>query len=134
MPPAPATGSPAPAAATARLLVDAMIEAAKADGTIDPQERARILDRLAKAGASDDDRAWVTNRMEQPLDLDGLVARAGRDPVVAGQIYAASLCAIDVDTPAERGYLEMLSARLGLDETMTADIARRVADLRAGSQ
>ena len=36
----------------------------------------------------------------------------------AAEIYAASLLAIDVDNPAERGYLGMLAARLNLDEKL----------------
>ena len=43
-----------------------------------------------------------------------LAARAARDPIVAAQVYAASLLAIQVDTPAERDYLRGLAQRLGL--------------------
>jgi uncharacterized membrane protein YebE (DUF533 family) len=35
---------------------------------------------------------------------------------MAAEVYAASLFAIDVDTPAERQYLRQLAQGLGLDE------------------
>ena len=43
--------------------------------------------------------------------------RATRTPEEAAEIYTVSLLAIDVDNPAERGYLAMLAARLNLEYT-----------------
>ncbi len=100
--------------ATARLMVRAMIEAAKADGEIDADERARILGKLAETGADDAQRAFVTAEMEKPLDLDALV-RDVPNREVAVQVYAASLLAITVDTPTEQDYLRRLAEALGLD-------------------
>ena len=98
----------------AELLLKAMISAAKADGQIDNAEIERILGRLREAGADDDVQAMVLEQMRAPLDLNGLVA-AIPNPQVAAEVYAASLFAIEVDTPAERDYLARLAAASGLD-------------------
>ena len=93
------------------LLVRAMIAAAKADGTIDADERARIVDRFGDLDA--EERAFLEAEMAAPLDLDGLIGGV-TDPALQAEVYAASLMAIDLDTPAEKLYLQLLAAKLGL--------------------
>ncbi len=119
---APASGATEEAQqATARLMVRAMIEAAKADGEIDAQEKARILGKLEEGGADEAQRAFVEAEMQKPLDLDGLV-RDVPDRAVGVQVYAASLLAIEVDTPAEEDYLRRLADALGLDAAAIAGV------------
>jgi uncharacterized membrane protein YebE (DUF533 family) len=64
------------------------------------------------------------------MALDRVVADTGGDPLLAAQVYAAARLAIDCDTPAERAYLSMLAARLGLAEEVVAELERRAAELR----
>lgn len=97
----------------ALILLQAMVDAAKADGQIDGGEMERILGRLEQAGADREARDFLLHAMRQPLDMDGLVAQVG-DPELAAEVYAVSLLAIEVDTPAERAYLQRLATRLGL--------------------
>jgi uncharacterized membrane protein YebE (DUF533 family) len=99
---------------TAQLVLRAMINAAKADGQIDGGEMQRIVGRLEESGADDEARAFVLDEMQKPEDLDGLI-RGVRSPEVAVEVYAASLLAIEVDTPAERDYLRRLAGRSSLD-------------------
>jgi uncharacterized membrane protein YebE (DUF533 family) len=99
--------------ATATLLLRAMISAAKADGSIDQQEMDRILGKLKDAGSDPEARDFVLSEMRRPLDIDGLVADV-KTPQQAAQVYAASLLAIDVDTPAEKDYLARLAQALRL--------------------
>jgi uncharacterized membrane protein YebE (DUF533 family) len=106
---------------TAELVLRAMINAAKADGQIDGGEMQRIVGKLEEGGADAEARAFVLDEMRKPSDLDALVA-AVKSPEVAVEVYAASLLAIEVDTPAEREYLRGLAGRLGLD----ADAVQRV--------
>lgn len=119
-----AAGSPA-GEARARLLITAMVSAAKADGTIDPEERAQILGRLAERGAGDADRTHLEEEMARPLEIERLVS-AVHDPVLAAEVYAASLLAIDPDTPAEKAYLAMLAARLNLDPGVIRELESRL--------
>lgn len=98
---------------SAGLMLRAMIQAAKADGKIDPEEKAKILE-LVGEDASKDDMAFVKAELEAPVDVEGLAKatpQAQRMPV-----YSASLMAIRVDTDAEAQYLDELAKALELDE------------------
>lgn len=105
----------------AALILKAMINAAKADGQIDNAEMERILGKLDEAGADSEAREFVLNEMRRPLDLDGLI-RDVSSPQLAAEVYAASLLAIEVDTPAERDYLHQLSQGLGLGEDVVQSL------------
>ncbi|HEX6144702.1 MAG TPA: DUF533 domain-containing protein [Geminicoccaceae bacterium] len=111
---------PEVAADKAMLLIEAMIEAAKADGEIDPGERRRILERLEGGGLDPEARSFIEARMALPPASDRLVERvrpeSPENRVLAAEVYVASLLAIEVDTPAERAYLRTLGERLKLDD------------------
>jgi uncharacterized membrane protein YebE (DUF533 family) len=109
--------------ARARLLVTAMISAAKADGYIDPGEQKHIFERLDSSALDTESKAYVMDQLRAPLDLDAIVKGASQ-PEVAVEVYAASLLAIDPDHPAEKAYLQMLAARLGLADELVAEIHR----------
>jgi len=100
-------------------LVRAMIAAAQADGKLDGDESRAIFERIGTLGLSAADKAELLDALSRPADLEALV-RAATTPEVAAEIYAASLLAIDVDTPAERAYLQMLAARLALPDALVA--------------
>lgn len=104
--------------ASAELLLRAMINAAKADGQIDGGEMQRIVGKLEEGGADGEARDFVLQEMRKPLDIDALVARV-RTPALAAEVYAASLLAIEVDTPAEEAYLRQLAQKLRLDPVVT---------------
>jgi uncharacterized membrane protein YebE (DUF533 family) len=114
----------------AALLLRAMIAAAKADGQIDGEEQRRIFERLGEADLDADARRFLVDELGKPLDMDGLVA-AVDGPEAAAEVYAASLLAIEVDTAAERGYLQMLSARLGLEDGLAGQLEAEVAAVKA---
>lgn len=99
---------------TATLVVRAMIAAAGADGQIDADERRRIVAKLEEEGADQEAMGFLEQEMSRPSDAASLAAEA-QDPVVAAQVYAASLLAIRVDTPAERNYLQDLARQLRLE-------------------
>lgn len=95
----------------AKLMIRAMIQAAKADGQIDAEEQQRILGQLKDADA--DEIAYVKEQLAAPLDLAGLIADT--QATMKAQIYASALLAITVDSPAERSFLAQLAQGLGLD-------------------
>lgn len=104
-----------------RLVLRSMINAAKADGAIDSEEKARLFDRLGQVSLTKDEQAFLFEQLAGPMDTDGLVAET-KSPAVATQVYAAALMAINADTPAEIAYLEELARRLGLPPALAADI------------
>lgn len=104
----------------AKLMIRAMIQAAKADGEIDAEERKVILDHLGEA--TPEEIAFVQAELDAPIDIAGLAAAAGES--AKAQVYSAALMAITVDTPAERQYLANLGMALGLDATKLQEIHR----------
>ena len=108
------------------LLVRAMIAAAKADGNVDSEERARIVARLKTVGAEDNALRFVDEELAKPVDLYAITAEV-RDVATAAEVYAASLAAIQMDTEAERKYLDNLALRLGLDRDAVDGVHRKLA-------
>ena len=104
-----------------RTLLRAMISAAKSDGHLDAAEQSKIFSAMDKFALDADDKAFVMDELRAPLDIDS-VAQAARTPEEAAEIYTVSLLAIDVDSPAERGYLALLAARLKLDDGLVAHL------------
>ncbi len=111
-------------------LVRAMIAAAKADGRIDDEERKHIGDRLKLSGFDGEAEAFLLAEMENPIGIDELVASAQSDAQKV-EIYAASRLAIDPDTRAERGYLNMLAGRLKLPDALVEHVEATVANVNA---
>ena len=105
----------------ALLTLKAMINAAKADGEIDESETQRILGKLQEAGADAEAQAFVRDEMRRPLDTQALISGVPNAQVGA-QVYAASLLAIAVDTPAERDYLTQLARGLGLQPEVVQNL------------
>ena len=105
----------------ARVTLKAMINAAKADGQIDSDEKAKLFDRLGQVDLNATERAFLFEELARPIDTDGLV-RESTSPAIAAQIYAASLLAIDADRPAEQAYLRDLAQKLGVDLALAAEI------------
>ena len=83
----------------AELIVKAMINAAKADGKIDTGEVKRIVGKLQEDGIQESDQQFLIMEMQKPMETPQLIAAAQGRPDVAAQVYAASLLAIEVDTP-----------------------------------
>ncbi len=97
----------------AKLMLRAMIQAAKADGELDEQERETILGELGD-DISDEERAFVQDQLNGPIDVIGLAADSGA-PLKA-QVYATSLAAIRLDNQREASYLVQLATALGLSD------------------
>ncbi|KQT52060.1 hypothetical protein ASG43_20435 [Aureimonas sp. Leaf454] len=117
--------------ARARLMLSAMIAAAKADGYIDQEEQDAIFGRIDELDLDAEEKGFVVDEMRKPLSIDDLVAGA-RTPEAAIEVYTASVLAIDPDHPAEKAYLDMLAARLNLPADLTAEIRRTADEAAAG--
>ena len=109
-------------ARNSELVLKAMINAAKADGRIEDSEVRRILGRVQESGADAEALEFLTTEMKKPMETENLVSAAKGNPELAAQIYAASLLAIEVDTPEEKQYLEELASALGLEPEVTQRI------------
>ncbi|WP_112602877.1 tellurite resistance TerB family protein [Rhizobium sp. WW22] len=128
-PPSDSGFSTAPAVATNDFtlsLVRAMIAAARADGHIDDTERQRILGKVQEAGVGAEAEAFFQRELANPVDLDAIVASAKTEEQRV-QVYTASRLAIEPDSRAERGYLDLLAGRLGLADALVDHIEATVA-------
>ncbi|THD75847.1 DUF533 domain-containing protein [Thalassobius vesicularis] len=102
----------------ARLMIRAMIQAAKADGEIDAEEQAAILSHLD--GASAAEIAFVQAELAAPVDVMDLARDTG--DTAKAQVYSAALMPITVNTDAEKQYLSNLGSALGLDAAKINEI------------
>lgn len=115
VPAAPMPAEDSQRAADATHLIRAMIAAAHADGLIDAEERAQILERALEAGLDAATREFLKAELRQPASLEQIVAATA--PHLKLETYAAAIVAISVDTEAERAWLDRLATALGLDAT-----------------
>lgn len=111
-------------------LVRAMIAAARADGHIDDDERARITDKLTMSGIDEDEQSFIRAELAKPVDLDAIVY-AAKSEAQRVELYTASRLAIDPQTRAERGYLDMLAGRLQLPDPLVDHIEATIAGATA---
>lgn len=107
-------------------LVRAMIAAAKADGHIDTEERRRIMDKVHLSGLGAEAETFIEAELSAPTDLDSLVAAAKTEEQKV-ELYTASRLAIEPDSRAERGYLDLLAGRLGLADALVDHIEATVS-------
>jgi uncharacterized membrane protein YebE (DUF533 family) len=107
------------------LLIRAMIAAANADGSIDPQERQQIESRLSAVNLSSEEQAFVDRELASPCRLADILS-AVSSPDLARQVYTVSLVAITIDTDTERAYIQDLSRGLGLSPDDVAGIHGRL--------
>lgn len=107
-------------------LVRIMIAAARADGHVDATERQRILDKLAVSGIGSDAALFIEKELTDPVDLDGLVGSA-KTEAQRVELYTAARLAIEPDTRAERGFLDLLAGRLGLADALVDHIEATVS-------
>lgn len=111
-----------PSQTTAELVLRGMINIAKSDGEISREESQRIIGKLLENGQLDEDgRQWLAREMQKPLDLRGFAAEIP-NPQVAAQVYAASLLAVEIDTVAEKQYLEQFALLTGLSSQVVQQI------------
>jgi uncharacterized membrane protein YebE (DUF533 family) len=107
-----------------------MIAAARADGHIDDAEREAILGKVKLAGLGADAEAFLAAELSNPVDLDAIVGAAVTESQKV-ELFTASRIAIDPDTRAERGYLDLLAGRLGLADALVDHIETTVASAKA---
>ncbi len=124
-PPPPGSVPPSPSGTDPVLLLRAMISAAHADGSLDDAERRRITSHLERARLSGEERSFLASELEAPRPLADIVASV-KTPADAEQVFAVSLLAVEVDSQAERAYLEQLRQALGIEPLKAVEIARSI--------
>jgi uncharacterized membrane protein YebE (DUF533 family) len=94
-----------------------MAAAAHADGEMDADEERAVLEKLRGAELSQEEKMFLLGELHQPKTIDELVEGIN-DPAVAKTMYMLAVAAIEIDTEAERTWLDTLAGRLGLSTEM----------------
>ncbi|MEP3480015.1 MAG: DUF533 domain-containing protein [Fuerstiella sp.] len=106
------TREPAPFNDAAKILVIAMINAAKSDGQIDQKEQDAIVKELGDL--SQQEIQFLRSEFAKPLDVKEFVWSVPLG--MEQQVYAVSLIAIDLDRQAEANYLKQLGHGLRMTQ------------------
>ena len=102
----------------ATLIIRAMINAAKSDGSIDKEEQEKVIEKLGDVTQAEID--FVRSEFNAPLDVDAFIQTIPRG--MEQQIYAVSLMAIDLDNNEEARYLGELAKGLRIEAKLANQI------------
>lgn len=101
-----------------RLMIRAMIQAARADDEIDENERAALMEVI---GDSDpDETTYIQEQLGAPVDPAALARDVPQGHEM--EVYTASVLAIEPDNRAEAEYLHALAQGLGLEQGLVNQI------------
>jgi len=107
--------------ALARLLISAMVTAAKADGIVDEEEQQAMLRHAEALKLTPEEQGLLFAEMGKPFDMEPVVKGADT-PEIATEVYAASLVAVGTPSAAESAYLKMLAVRLKLPQDVVTSL------------
>ena len=135
--PAAAAGAPTGMAASAplalagpqaeahgRVLLKAMIAAAKSDGHLDERERALVETELRRTETDASLQSWFETELRRPLEPADVAAGA-TTPEQAAEVYLTSLLVVDETSTMERAYLDALARELRLDDGLKRQLESR---------
>jgi len=107
-----------------KVLLIAMIAAAKADGAIDDNEKAIITQHLAKLNLGDSANV-LAEELNNPLDIKAVVAGVD-SPATANEVYLISRAILNLDNEQERSYLAQLTQELKLAPDLVAQLESHI--------
>ncbi|MGQ7847940.1 DUF533 domain-containing protein [Granulosicoccus sp. 3-233] len=107
----------------ARILIQAMVNAAKSDGNIDQSEQQKIVAHLGDE-VTEEERQFVIGEMRAPLDLEGFIRSVPQGAEM--QVYMMSLLGIDLDSREEAVYLDKLRKGIGMSEEQANAIHQKL--------
>ncbi len=106
----------------AKVLLYAMLNAAKADGQIDADEQKKLLDHIGDA--TPEEIEIVKEAMNSPLDVEAFIKSVPEG--MEEQVYLMSLMAIELDDQKEAEYLDTLARGLGISQDQANLIHQKV--------
>ena len=109
-------------------VVKTMVAAAMADGHLDGGEYQRIIDKAAELGLDADEQRIIFDEIKQPMMIDLIVAQTST-PVLAVEVYTASVLAIDESQPKSEAYLSELDNKLNIPQPSVSSVHRELAGL-----
>lgn len=107
-----------------RVMLKAMIAAAKSDGHLDERERERVEAELKRSESDTTLRAWFEAELRRPIEPADVAAGANT-PEMAAEVYLASVLVVDDTSTMERAYLDALARELRLDDGLRRQLEAR---------
>ena len=114
-----------PRATLALRLLQVMVAAAHADGTLDAEEEQGILTRLQQAELTQEEKLFFVDELQHPKSIEALTAGI-TDQSTARNLYMMAVAAIVVDSDAERAWLDALARQLGLSAAVQGFLEQQV--------
>jgi uncharacterized membrane protein YebE (DUF533 family) len=108
-------------------ILKTMVAAAMADGHMDGQEYNSIISKAQELGLDADEQRVIFDEIKKPMSIDEIAAQTD-SPVLAMEVYTASVLAIDENAPFGKGYLQSLATRLDLPPPLVETVHREVAN------
>lgn len=102
----------------AGLLIRAMLQAAKADGRVDEEEKQKLLQNVGDLSREESD--FINAELNRGIDVAGLAREVPNG--MQGQVYMMSLMAIDLDNQNEAQYLNDLALEMRMNQTQVNQI------------
>lgn len=102
-------------------IILAMIAASAADGHIDHDEMNHLFQSMNSGELTPEEKSHLTATLNNPPTAEDIAALSDSTETAA-ELYAASLAAIDLDSPAEDFYLRSLANAQNLDEGLVAHL------------
>lgn len=112
-----------------KLVLIAMISAAKADGHINAEEQRLLEAEFDRLDASPDEHAWIRAQLNGPAD-PAAVAKLVQTPEQAAEAYMASVLVNGADSFMERAYLDELARQLGLEQSLKTHLENSALSLQ----
>lgn len=98
-------------------MIRTMIAAANADGKIDAEEEAKILEKFREQDLSREEKQVLLQELHNPKDIDELTSDIDGTNV-AQTMYSIAALAITIDTDAERQWMDRLAQSLKISPSM----------------
>ncbi len=102
-------------------LIQVMIAAAWADGDLDQQEEAQILQQLQGQELDSEEKAFLLRELHTPQSIAQL-CEGVNNPSIAQTMYSLAVATLVIDTEAERNWLDELAQALSISQDMQSFI------------
>jgi uncharacterized membrane protein YebE (DUF533 family) len=94
-------------------MIQVMVAAAHADGVLDEEEEKNILNKMGSVELTGEEKMFLLDELHNPRPVLELCSGIGNMSLAKG-MYMMAVAAIEIDTEAERNWLDELGMELGL--------------------
>ena len=98
-------------------LIQVMVAAAYADGEMDRSEQQKIFGRLMELDLSPEEKTFILDELHSPKSIVQLTEDI-TDPQQIQTMYSLAVATVDIDTEAERTWLNEFAKALGISRGM----------------